>query len=151
MKRRLIDASGKIAQPYFDRGIEIDRDFVIRQENIRDFQLAKGAIFAGIQCLIRKAGITAARIENVYISGGLGFYMDIRDAFTVKMLPKEFTGKISISGNSSLEGAKKLLTADPKRRQEILSEYQSIKKRTISFELADLETFQDTFMKSLDF
>lgn len=151
VKRRLIDASGKIAQPYFDRGIEIDRDFVIRQENIRDFQLAKGAIFAGIQCLIRKAGITAARIENVYISGGLGFYMDIRDAFTVKMLPKEFAGKISISGNSSLEGAKKLLTADPKRRQEILSEYQSIKKRTISFELADLETFQDTFMKSLDF
>ena len=77
--------------------------------------------------------------------------MDIRDAFTVKMLPKEFTGKIRISGNSSLEGAKKLLVADQGEQQKIISEYEAIKKRTVSFELADLDMFQETYMQSLNF
>lgn len=151
VKRRLVDTTGRIAKPYFDKGIEIDKEFVIKQDNIRDFQLAKGAIYAGIQCLLKKADVTADKIANVYISGGLGFNMDIRDAFTVKMLPKEFTGKIQISGNSSLEGAKKLLVADQEEQQKIISEYEAIKKRTVSFELADLDMFQETYMQSLNF
>lgn len=151
VKRRLVDTTGRIAKPYFDKGIEIDKEFVIKQDNIRDFQLAKGAIYAGIQCLLKKADVTADKIANVYISGGLGFNMDIRDAFTVKMLPKEFTGKIRISGNSSLEGAKKLLVADQEEQQKIISEYEAIKKRTVSFELADLDMFQETYMQSLNF
>lgn len=151
VKRRLVDTTGRIAKPYFDKGIEIDKEFVIKQDNIRDFQLAKGAIYAGIQCLLKEADVTADEIANVYISGGLGFYMDTRDAFTVKMLPKEFSGKIRISGNSSLEGAKKLLVADQTEQQDILSGYEAIRKRTVSFELADLDMFQEVYMQSLNF
>lgn len=151
VKRRLVDKTGKIAGPYFEKGITIDKGFVISQENIRNFQLAKGAIYAGIQCLLRESGITADCIGNVYISGGLGFYMNIRDAFTVKMLPEEFRDKITISGNTSLEGAKKLVAADIRERSVILSEYEAIKERTKSLELADLEGFQEIYMHSLDF
>lgn len=151
VKRRLVDRTGRIAKPYFEKGIELDKGFVISQENIRNFQLAKGAIYAGIQCLLRKSGITAACVTNVYISGGLGFYMDIRDAFTVKMLPEEFRGKIKISGNTSLEGAKKLVTADSRESEIIVSEYAAIKGRTRSLELANLDGFQETYMQSLDF
>lgn len=151
VKRRLIDSSGKIARAYFEKGIELDKGFVIRQENIRDFQLAKGAVYAGIQCLLKEAGITADGVANVYISGGLGFYLDIRDAFTVKLLPEEFRGKINISGNTSLEGAKKLVLADSAERKVIVSGYQAIKERTKSLELANLENFQDIYLGSLDF
>lgn len=151
IKRRLVDKTGKIAGPYFEKGITIDKGFVISQENIRDFQLAKGAIYAGIQCLLREAGITADDIANVYISGGLGFHMDIRDAFTVKMLPEAFRNKITISGNTSLEGAKKLVTADKWESAAILSEYEAIKRRTKSLELANLEGFQEIYMQSMDF
>ncbi len=151
VKRRLVDKTGKIAGPYFEKGITIDKGFVISQENIRNFQLAKGAIYAGIQCLLREAGITADCIANIYISGGLGFYMDIRDAFTVKMLPEEFRNKITISGNTSLEGAKKLVSANSGESEIILSEYEAIKGRTRSLELADLEGFQKIYMQSLDF
>lgn len=151
VKRRLVDKTGKIAEPYFEKGITIDKGFIISQENIRNFQLAKGAIYAGIQCLLRESGITADRIANIYISGGLGFYMDIRDAFTVKMLPEEFRNRITISGNSSLEGAKKLVYANSGESTVILSEYEAIKGRTRSLELADLEGFQEIYMQSLDF
>ena len=151
VKRRLVDKTGKIAGPYFEKGITIDRGFVISQENIRDFQLAKGAIYAGIQCLLREAGITADDIANVYISGGLGFHMDIRDAFTVKMLPEEFRNKITISGNTSLEGAKKLVTADGRENAAILLEYEAVKRRTKCLELANLEGFQEIYMQSLGF
>ncbi|MDE6625637.1 MAG: ASKHA domain-containing protein [Lachnospiraceae bacterium] len=151
IKRRLVDRTGRIASHYFDKGIEIDKGFIIRQENIRNFQLAKGAVYAGIQCLLRECGITADCVANVYISGGLGFYMDIRDAFTVKLLPEEFREKITISGNTSLEGARKLVLSDDRECEVIVSEYQAIKERTTSLELADLDGFQDAYMQSLDF
>lgn len=156
VKRGLIDNTGKIKEPFFEKGIVIDNKFVIRQENIRNFQLAKAAIYAGIKCLCTKAEICLSDIQTVYISGGLGFYMDIKDAFTVKMLPEEFRGKVITSGNTSLEGAKKLLMAENigeehMEKDDILFLYENIRKRTESFELADMDKFQDIYMHSLDF
>lgn len=151
VKRRLIDETGMLQTPFFEKGIMIDKGFVIRQQHIRNFQLAKGAIYAGILSLMTKAGITFENISHMYVSGGLGFYMNIRDAFTVKMLPEELAGRITISGNSSLEGAKQLLLAEGNQQMAIRSEYESIRKRTMSFELADFEGFQQIYMESLNF
>lgn len=151
VKRGLIDETGKIADVFFEKGISIDETLVIKQENIRNFQLAKGAIYAGIQCLLKKASITTDEISKVYISGGLGFHMNWRAALTLKMLPQEFLNKIIISGNTSLEGAKRFLVASVKQKRDVLTEYNHIKKRTISFELADCDEFQEMYMHSLDF
>lgn len=151
IKRGLINSEGVIREPYFDRGIEIDKGFVIRQQNVRNFQLAKGAVYAGISCLMRRAKITAEDIGNVYISGGLGFYMDIRDAFTVKMLQDEMKGKIKVSGNTSLRGAEMLLLLEGGEKQKLLSYYAKLRNRTQCYELADLPEFQDIYMKALNF
>ncbi|MDD6071051.1 MAG: ASKHA domain-containing protein [Clostridiales bacterium] len=154
VKRGLIDHTGKIKEPFFENGIVIDKGFVIRQENVRNFQLAKAAIYAGIKCLCSKADISFLDIKTVYISGGLGFYMDIKDAVTVKMLPDDLKDKIVIAGNTSLEGAKKLLLAenvDVDKEDNIFFYYEKIRNRTESFELADMEGFQDIYMHSLDF
>lgn len=151
VKRGLVDSSGTIKEPFFEKGIELDKGFVIRQQNVRNFQLAKGAVYAGIQCLLNKAEITAGDIGNVYISGGLGFYMDIRDAYTVEMLPEEFRDKVKVSGNTSLEGAKRLLMAENGDKEDLMASYEDIRKRTESFELADLEGFQDIYIQALDF
>ena len=74
--------------------------------------MAKAAIYAGILCLMKKADIYHTDIGKVYISGGLGFYMDINDAFTTKLLPKKFRGKITVSGNTSLLGCESFVLAD---------------------------------------
>lgn len=153
VKRGLIDRSGKIKSPFFEKGIVIDKGFVIRQENVRNFQLAKAAIYAGIECLCSKAKVRFLDIRQVYISGGLGFYMDVRDAVTVKMLPEEFRKKIVIAGNTSLKGARELLLAENNEEEKnaILLTYEKIRQRTESFELADMEGFQETYIQSLDF
>lgn len=151
VKRGLIDKTGKLVDTFFETGISLDKNFAIKQENIRNLQLAKGAIYAGIECLLKKAGITAEDVAKVYISGGLGFYLDKRDAFTLKMLPKEFDNKIIISGNTSLEGAKRFLLSDSEKRVEILKMWENIRKCTKSFELATCERFQEIYLNSLDF
>lgn len=151
VRRRLIDNLGTMKEPFFTKGIEIDRGLVIRQSHVRNFQMAKGAVCAGIYCLMKKAGITANQIGSVYISGGLGFYMNIRDAVVVKMLPRELTGKMIVSGNTSLNGAKQLLIADGEEKERLLSDYEAIRRRTECIDLAEMEAFQDIYIQSLNF
>ena len=151
VKRGLIDKTGKLADVFFEKGIMVDRDFVIKQEHIRNFQLAKAAIYAGIQCLLAEADITANDVTRVYISGGLGFYMDKRDAFILKMLHEEFANKMIVSGNTSLEGAKSFLLSDSEQREEILKQWDEMYKCTKSFELATCEGFQEIYLNAMDF
>ena len=67
------------------------------------------------------------------------------------MLPKEFSDKIVISGNTSLEGAKKILLSEREDNRLIRKEYESLRERTESFELANFENFQEIYMDSLNF
>ncbi len=158
VKRGLIDEKGTLAEAFFDSGIVVDRDFVIKQDHIRNFQLAKGAIYAGIYCLIEKAQIAFDEIDNVYISGGLGFHMNVNDACYLKMMPEELRNKMVVSGNTSLEGAKKCLihfaetkNLSPHGCVECFDEMFAIQTRTESFELANYPGFQNRYMSSLEF
>ena len=128
--------------------------------------MAKAAIYSGIMCLMKKAGIDYGNIGHVYISGGLGFYLDVKDAFITKMLPEEFRGRITVSGNTSLEGAKKFLVSfvndnnseyvhdsedKSTGRNKIITEYKCMINRTEAFELADHEEFQDVYIQAMNF
>lgn len=151
VKRGLIDKTGKLTDALFEKGIVIDKNLTVKQENVRNFQLAKGAIYAGIQCVLDKANIQSNEVAKVYISGGLGFHMDKGSVFILKMLPEEFKDKIVVSGNTSLEGAKQWLLSTKMEQSDLLREYDSIRKRTESFELANFDGFQDIYMNSLEF
>ncbi len=150
VKRGLIDQSGKLTESLFHTGIRVDKNMIIKQEDIRNFQLAKGAIYAGVQCLCEQAHIEPVNINKVYVSGGLGFYMNIENAFTLRMLPSSLKSKITISGNTSLEGAKQFLLLDYEKVYE-QEAYENIKKRIACFELANCEKFQTIYMQSLEF
>ncbi|MDO5157043.1 MAG: ASKHA domain-containing protein [Eubacteriales bacterium] len=158
VKHNLIDTFGTIAEPFFESGISIDKHIIITQQNVRNFQLAKGAILAGIQCLMQCANITEESIATVYLSGGLGFYLDQKDAFILKMFPDSFRNKLVVVGNSSLEGATNLAKymcnsnhTYTVATQNIFSDYQDILNRTTCYELANLSNFQQIYMESLDF
>lgn len=151
IKRGLINADGVLAEPFFEKGIQLDKGYSIKQDHIRKFQLAKAALYAGIVCLIQEASIDWRQIGKVYISGGLGFYMNIRDAFVVKLLPEELAGKICVSGNSSLEGAKQWLLATDTERMNRMQQYESVKRRTKCIELSNLSIFKDCYIQALDF
>ena len=141
LKYKIIDNAGNFNMPaVLCRGISLtDRD-------IREFQLAKSAMRAGIETLILEAGYTASDISKVYISGALGYFINKSAAVEVGLFPKEFIGKIETLGNSSITGAVKFL-CDLKSRKSCLGFTQSCKL----IELSNSNTFSDLFMEYIAF
>ena len=80
-------------------------DICFTQADVRAFQLAKGAIRAGIEALLAAAGATADAVTQVYLAGGFGVRMDEQAAVHTGLLPEQFAGRIRAVGNSSLSGA----------------------------------------------
>lgn len=93
------DETGLLCEPYFTEGF-----MGLYQEDIRTFQLAKGAVRAGIELLCRRAGIKAEQIKTVFLAGGAGLYCETEDLLETGIVPKEFKGKIKIVGNSCIGG-----------------------------------------------
>ena len=69
LERGIADETGLLCEPYFTEGYE-----GLLQEDVREFQLAKGALRAGIGLLCDYAGVALSQIDRVYIAGGLGRY-----------------------------------------------------------------------------
>lgn len=77
----------------------------LNQKDIREVQNAKAAIAAGIRLLIEQAGLTAADVDQVFIAGGFGNYLDVVHALRIGMLPSEFAGRTRAVGNTAGMGA----------------------------------------------
>ncbi len=116
---------------------------MLSQRDVRELQLAKSAIATGVLLLMRQLNITANDVENVYIAGGFGSYINTCNAIKIGLL--EFTeSKITKLGNSALIGAKMLLF-DNKNSAEKITQITS----HVSLE-TDPE-FQNVFCEKLEF
>ena len=82
-------------------GLDKNPQIVFTQKDIREFQLAKGAIRAGIDILISEMGELP---ETFYLAGGFGQNIDLESAFAVGLIPSTMRGKIRFAGNTSLGG-----------------------------------------------
>lgn len=79
----------------------------ITQADVREYQLAKSAVYSAILTLIKEKGITPDDIENVFISGGFSAKINIRNAAATGLLPQELEEKCIAVNNSSLLGTVK--------------------------------------------
>ncbi len=82
------------------------RSIFLRQKDVRQFQLASGAIRAATNILLKNAGVQIDDIEMIYIAGGFGNYIRRSNAKCVGMIPDVVDNKIHFIGNTSLIGAK---------------------------------------------
>lgn len=126
--------------------IKINDNLYFTAKDIRQVQLAKGAILSGIMALIKKAGIETCDITRVCIAGQFGKYISMDSFFRVGLLPKEFERKVEYLGNTSLTGAYMALL--DKNAIEYMTE---ISVETESFELSKLEEYEKIFAKALRF
>lgn len=126
--------------------IKINDNLYFTAKDIRQVQLAKGAILSGIRALIKKAGIETGDITRVCIAGQFGKYISMDSFFGVGLLPKEFEGKVEYLGNTSLTGAYMALL--DKNAIEYMTE---ISVETEYFELSKLEEYEKIFAKALRF
>jgi len=97
-----------------ETGALLAKEKHITQKDIRQFQLAKSAVFSGIKTICKTAKLDLKNIGTVYIAGGLGFHLNLANAAELGLIPWEFAGKanvkVKVCGNTSLNGAVQSLT-----------------------------------------
>ena len=118
----------------------------LTQKDVREVQLAKGAIRAGIELMCRQAGIAPHEICTVLLAGAFGNYMTPRSACRIGMIPPCLLGKIRPVGNAAGEGAKQCAVNRNK-----FEHAKTVAVATEFLELASLPNFQDQFVSALDF
>ena len=83
----------------------------LTQDDIRQVQLAKSAIHAGMRTLLAAAGVDCGEVEELAVAGGFGSYLDIHNAVAIGLLPEELGDRVRVLGNAALAGASMLLLA----------------------------------------
>ena len=155
-----MDETGRLADPdeldekYRDRLDDGARKFIIDRESrigltdkdLRQIQLAKAAIAAGIDTLMHNAGVGFDQVSTVWLAGGFGAHIDRDSACAIGLLPKQLKEKIRPVGNSAGEGTvRAILDTDAKK---ILTE---IGKGAKYIELSSDPYFMDSYIENMLF
>lgn len=141
---REMDESGKLQNGQnFRIG---DTGVILTQKDVREVQLAKAAIAAGIRLMCKKMGVALCEIEEVCIAGAFGSYMNANSACCIGLLPIELQSKIQICGNAAGQGAQRVLMDRSAWKRAI-----SLAEDTGFLELASMPEFQDVFVDELEF
>lgn len=119
---------------------------ILTQKDIREIQLAKGAIYAGMQILLREEKMKPAELDTLYLAGTFGNYINMKKGIHIGLLPAMELDKIEYIGNGALTGAAKILLGEVSKE-----EAERISKNTRHLELALREDFQEEFLKAISF
>lgn len=106
LEKSVIDETGYMEQECF----EIAEGVTLSQSDIRQYQLAKSAVYSAVVTLMQMQSVTADDIGKVYISGGFSAKLNIKNAVRSGLLPECLSGKCVAISNSSLLGTVKLAT-----------------------------------------
>lgn len=101
LRNGTVDATGLMEDEVF----EIAPGVQLTQMDVRQFQLAKAAVCAGIQTLLFRQSVAYDQVEKVYISGGFSAKINLRNAVKTGLISKELEEKCVCINNSCLQGA----------------------------------------------
>ena len=139
LQKGIIDETGYMESEEFF----ITDNIKLTQKDIRQFQLAKSAVYSGILAILREKAISFGTIENLFISGGFSAKINTENAVKTGLLPKELKDKIVVLNNSSLLGTVKYAC-----EQNDLSVYL---KNAEYIDLSTNEFFSDLFINNMEF
>ena len=91
---------------------ETGREVSINEVDIDNFIRAKGAIFSAIDTLLKSVDMTVDMIDKVYVAGGIGSGINMKNAVNIGMFPDVELEKFNYIGNSSLSGAYAMVVSD---------------------------------------
>lgn len=123
-----------------------EREVVITQKDVRQVQLAKGAIMAGVKILINTLGIQSDDISEVLLAGAFGNYIRKENAIRLGLIPDFPLEKVKFVGNAAAMGAKMALVSRKARE-----EAEKISANTEYVELAMDANFQNEFIDAMTF
>jgi len=120
------------------------KDIVVTQADLQNFIRSKGAIYHSAECLIEHFGLEFGELENIYISGGFGNYLDVREAVMIGLLPDCPVERFQFIGNGSVQGAKTMLLS-----RQALEEGEAIASKMTYIELSTDPKFMNEYTSAL--
>jgi uncharacterized 2Fe-2S/4Fe-4S cluster protein (DUF4445 family) len=142
----LADETGRLRGDLFSRGVEIAPGIVFTQKDLREVQLAKSAVRAGIEILTETAGRAPKDIGEVFLAGGFGHRLRPESAEALGLFPAGLAGKVRAVGNTSLGGAALVLLS-----REAEGEIEAIAASAAEVSLSAHPKFNDLFMEHMLF
>lgn len=146
LKAQILDETGLLQDPYFDEGILIG-NVQVTQQGIRNLQLAKAAISAGIHTLAENYGLQdMQQIDRVVLAGGFGYYLKAQDAAAIGLFPNVLADKVITGGNTALAGILRYGLAEEAQKQEML---EKIRQKTTVINLAQQDAFDERYIQAM--
>ena len=139
-----ISSKGAIINKH--KKIRIAEGIYITQKDIREMQLAVGAIKSGIRMIAQQFHLNKKDLKGIFIAGAFGNYLNIKNSMRIGLLPELDKRKITFIGNSSLAGARAMLLSRQARKES-----KSVVRKTQYTSLATNPKFQEYFIDSLEF
>lgn len=124
----------------------LTQEVFLTAEDVRNLQLAKSAVAAGVQVLLDARGLSAGQLDGVYIAGGFGTYIDIDSAMRIGMLPMLDRARLHCPGNTSLAGASMAALSESAR-----AELLRIAEKCEYIELSGSSDFIKHFTENMTF
>ncbi len=118
----------------------------VTQKDVREVQLGKAAIAAGINTLLHKAGLELSEIKRLYVAGGFGAHIDKESAALIGLLPESVRDRTETIGNAAGSGAILALLSSPMRAR-----LGGIQRKTGYIELSGDPFFQDEYVDRMMF
>lgn len=137
-----IDESGAMDGDCF----ELAENVALLSRDVRQVQLAKSAIRAGIETLLASSGTDVSEIETFYIAGGFGSHLSPESAAEIGLIPPALASKAVILGNAALRGAEVMLL-DPAKTKEA----ERIAACSKHVDLGGNPLFNDLFVEHMGF
>jgi uncharacterized 2Fe-2S/4Fe-4S cluster protein (DUF4445 family) len=132
--------------PLIEGNYHLTETVFLSQKDVRQVQLAKGAISAAMKMLLAKLDLTLGDLDEVVIAGSFGYHLRAENLLAISLIPKGYQGPVSFVGNSSLAGAARLLMD-----RSAMEEIEKLSREIEVIELAFDPKFQETFLAELGF
>ena len=121
-------------------------EIVLTQDDVRQVQLAKGAIASGIAMLRHVAAVPLERVEELLLAGGFGNYLSILSAIRIGLIPALPVGRVRYVGNAASLGAQLCLLSEAERARA-----DTIASRIEHVSLAAHPDFEQLFVDAMNF
>jgi uncharacterized 2Fe-2S/4Fe-4S cluster protein (DUF4445 family) len=121
-------------------------EIVVTQDDVRQVQLAKGAICGGIRMLQHVLGVPDAALRELMLAGGFGNYLSIRSAVRIGLIPALLAERIRYVGNAAALGAQLALVSEAERARA-----DRLARSIEHLSLATHPDFQDLFVEAMNF
>jgi uncharacterized 2Fe-2S/4Fe-4S cluster protein (DUF4445 family) len=122
------------------------REIVLTQDDVRQVQLAKGAIASGVAMLLHVAGVSVDAIDELMLAGGFGNYVSIPSAIRIGLIPSLPPSRVRYVGNAAALGAQLALLSEAERRHA-----DEVARRIEHVSLAAHPDFEQIFVDAMNF